>query len=654
MIPRKDIIAVSKQSSIKDVREKFKQVLHSRVIVYDKTIDTIIGYIDLGDIFASSQRITDMVKPVFFVPESRKLFDIFQDFFRHKDTHIAVVVDEYGGTTGIISVTDLTEEIIGDFKIDSGVRGRKKTQPEWLQQDATTFVVNGKLKTEVFRDVSFIDITGESYETVAGFVLDHLQRPVEDDLIFKHIYYGLNALQHRGQEGAGIVTCEKKNYKKRFSIHKGFGLVSDVFKPTDSLKDMMSRAYSGIGHTRYSTSGSSTLTENIQPLYAKYHGGNLAIAHNGNLTNAKPLRESLIKDGIIFKASSDTEILLHLIARSKKDTLLERIEEALLQVEGSYSLVILTEEGLIAARDPKGFRPLVIGKKILDDGTVLNVIASETCAFDISKIVYEREIEPGEILLTNQQQISLHLPRTPKRARCIFEYVYFSRPDSTIFGHSVDKVRRKLGKNLAQESPIEDLKKEDYATVISVPDSSNTSALGYVTESNKLGYPSRIEIGLIRNHYTGRTFINPSEKDRSQQVRSKLNAVKGILHNRCLVIVDDSIVRGTTIKELVKLIKEGQPQSIHFRIASPPIISPCYYGIDISDKEKLIAHHFRENISKLAEHFEIDSLKYLSFEKLIESVPKYEDEETSYCTGCFTGNYPTSTENVTLNKDEND
>ncbi|MDX2127453.1 MAG: amidophosphoribosyltransferase [Chloroherpetonaceae bacterium] len=471
-------------------------------------------------------------------------------------------------------------------------------------------------------------------------------------------FYGLYALQHRGQEGAGIVSASFETNKKQsvFRFHKEFGLVSEVFKDEKVIEQLKGTA--AIGHNRYSTTGSGKLKQNIQPFAVNYKSGHLALGHNGNLTNAKQLRHHLTDEGVIFQATSDSEIILHLIARSKGKTILEQIREALLQVQGAYSLAILTDEGLIAARDPKGFRPLALGKKENKDGPPSYIIASETCAFDIISAQYVREIEPGEILLINDETVSNgtfeqeKLPDTPHRARCIFEYVYFSRPDSTIFGESVDKVRRKLGKNLSHESALSPNDDEKYVTVISVPDSSNTAALGYVTESNKHDIASRLELGLIRNHYVGRTFIQPGDLSRELKVRSKYNVVRGVLKDRRIVVVDDSIVRGTTSRMLVQLLREALPKEIHLRISSPPIISPCYYGMDFPTKDKLIANQVGGDVEKIREELGVDTLAYLSHEALLASVPAYEGEEESYCTACFSGRHPLPTNDVTTEKEE--
>ncbi|MDP1676434.1 MAG: amidophosphoribosyltransferase [Bacteroidota bacterium] len=459
-------------------------------------------------------------------------------------------------------------------------------------------------------------------------------------------YYGLHSLQHRGQEASGIVSCEYREDKRRnhFNLIKGMGLVTDVFKDYNSLKDVL-KGRSAIGHNRYSTTGSANNEKNIQPLIVTYRNGNLGVAHNGNLTNFRTIRKQLQDDGTIFQTTSDTELLLHLIARSKQKKQIDQIKEAIDKVEGAYSLVILTDSMLVAARDPYGFRPLALGEK---DGCY--VIASETCAFDIIDAKYIRDIEPGEILVidkradSKEQLTSLRVEKKVAESHhCIFEYIYFSRPDSFIFGDSVDKIRRKLGKSLAQESPVLP-DSEEKTIVISVPDSSNTSALGFVTESIKQGINTKLELGLIRNHYVGRTFIQPEQGMREMKVKTKFNTVKGVLKGKKVVVVDDSIVRGTTSKQLVKLLKEAGPKEIHFRITSPPIVNSCYYGMDFPNREDLIAVKCDEDVEKIRQELGVDSIQYLSVKKMLASVPN--GEKRGYCTACFGGKYPTPIEDV--------
>ncbi len=399
-----------------------------------------------------------------------------------------------------------------------------------------------------------------------------------------------------------------------------------------------------IGHNRYSTSGATFKTDNIQPFAVTYRMGNLSVAHNGNLTNAKAIRERLIKEGAIFQTTSDTEVILHLIARSQLKTQEEQIIDALRQIEGAFSLVIMTDDKLIGARDKFGFRPLALGK--LDDSFV---IASETVAFDINKATYLRDIEPGEMVVipkraTSEDEIkSLRIydeEVVPKH--CIFEFIYFSRPDGKIFGSNVDKIRRKLGKILAKHHPVVDPDGEKVI-VISVPDSSNTAAIGYQNQLEKEGIPSKLEIGLIRSHYIGRTFILPEQIKRELGVRIKFNTVRGVLENRTVVLVDDSIVRGTTAKQLVKLIRESNPKSIHVRISSPPITNPCYYGMDFPSKEELFANKFNSDLEEMRKYLGVESLEYLTEEELLESMVDHAPDY--FCTACFTGNYPVKVDN---------
>lgn len=493
------------------------------------------------------------------------------------------------------------------------------------------------------------------------FGIFNSKTPAEDT------FYGLYSLQHRGQEAAGIVVAEYNKAKKKtlFKQHKGMGLVSEVFRD-ETIFETLS-GYAAIGHNRYSTTGSAKSTNNVQPFSLTYRSGSLAIAHNGNLTNSRALRRELTELGVIFQASSDTEIIPHLAARSREKEPLHQIYEALRQVQGAYSMVILANNQMIAARDPYGFRPLALGKKVDPlTGELTYIVASETCAFDIIQAEYIRDIEPGEILMidhlavTNENPTSIYLPPSKRKARCIFEYVYFARPDSFIFKHSVDKIRRNLGKNLARESGIEQLPDDKQMTVVSVPDSSNTAALGFVRESNKLGRPARFEHGLIRNHYVGRTFIQPGIHSRDIKVRSKYNIVRGVLVDRPIILIDDSIVRGTTAKMLIKLIREADPQAIHLHISSPPITNPCFYGMDFPTKRQLLTHMFEttgseeEEIEKIREYIGVDSLKYLSMQGLLNSVPTFENETCSYCTACFSGDYPIQVNDATTDKEEND
>jgi len=453
-------------------------------------------------------------------------------------------------------------------------------------------------------------------------------------------YYGLHALQHRGQEACGIVTSSINGKNKTiFITHKGEGLVSEVFADSDILTTSL-QGNNSIGHNRYSTTGSTESVKNIQPFVVNYRLGNLAVAHNGNITNAKEIRDELVNEGAIFQTTSDTEIILHLIARSKLNDQVEQIKEAIEKLDGAFSLTILTDDKLIAARDCHGFRPLCLGKK---DKTF--IVASETCAFDINMAEFVREIEPGEIIVIDDEAFKEQKVKSIrfnveeiKQKHCIFEYIYFSRPDSFVFGNNVDKMRRRLGKILASKHPV--VSKDDKKViVISVPDSSNTCALGYQRQLEKDGINSKLEIGLIRSHYIGRTFIQPGQEKREVSVRIKFNIVKGVLENRTVVIVDDSVVRGTTSKQLVKLIRTANPKEIHFRISSPPIMHPCYYGMDFPSRNELIANKCEGDIQKIKEYLGVDSLEYLTMDELLSCVE--EDGKENFCTACFSGEYPT-------------
>jgi len=429
-------------------------------------------------------------------------------------------------------------------------------------------------------------------------------------------YLGLYALQHRGQESAGIVSAENGIFHHKI----GMGLVHDVFA---SEKDLASlKGFSAIGHNRYSTTGLSC-SENVQPLIINYHRGHMALAHNGNLTNYNKIRKYLEKSGSIFRTSSDTEAVLHLLAKSRKKRIEQALAEALGKMEGAYSMVLLTPKQLVAARDPAGVRPLALGKK-----RSVWVVASETCAFDIIGAHYIRDVQPGEIIVINGNGIrSYDIMKKRKHAFCIFEFIYFSRPDSMIYGMNVDKVRRRLGRQLAKEHPVE------ADIIISVPDSSNTAALGY---SEASGIP--FDIGFIRNHYVGRTFIQPEQKIRNLDVKKKFNIVRGVVKKKRVVVVDDSLVRGTTSKTLVAILREAGAKEVHFRLSSPPIISPCFYGIDMPTKKELLAS--RKSVSGIRRYLGADSIGYLSLEGML-TLPALPQDE--FCTACFTGKYPIKT-----------
>jgi len=472
----------------------------------------------------------------------------------------------------------------------------------------------------------------------------------------RHIYYGLHALQHRGQESAGIVTStyDETDQAPVMPSHKDFGLVLDVFDdPTLFEKQLLGDA--GIGHNRYSTTGGANNRANIQPFVVHHRKGNLALAHNGNLSNARELRKSFSERGTLFQTTSDSELILHLTAQSRRQNHLDQIIDALMQIEGAYSLLLMTDEHMIAVRDPNGFRPLALGRMDTPDtheGPAY-CVASETCAFDMIDAEYIRDIEPGEILVIDREGCakggdfeSHEIPSTYGVSQCVFEYVYFSRPDSKIFGEMVDKVRRQLGVQLAQEAPIPAVDEEEKTPiVVPVPDSANTSTLGFAEECQDMGRRCRFDLGLIRNHYVGRTFIAPGQDRREMKVRCKFNTVQGLLKDRTVVVIDDSIVRGTTARYLVEMLRESGAKSVHFRVSSPPVISPCFYGMDFPDADELLANRF-DSIEEMRDYLGVDSLAYLSVEGLMKAVKRANDSDLGYCNACFTSNYP-----VPVNKD---
>ena len=424
---------------------------------------------------------------------------------------------------------------------------------------------------------------------------------------------GLHALQHRGQESTGVVSCDEAG---DFHGHKGLGLVSDVYRHSD-LSELSGQL--AIGHNRYSTSGGLSL-ENTQPLRVVYRGGPLALAHNGNLTNARALRHGLEESGSIFQTTLDTEIFLHLIALAPGNDVETALLEAARQVEGAYSLVVLARGAVIALRDPHGFRPLCIGR--LGDGYV---VASETCALDLVGAEFLREVGPGEMVTLDPQGMRARqaLAAAEPRQHCVFEHIYFSRPDSRVFGESVDAVRRRLGRKLATEHPAE------ADVVIAVPDSSNSIALGY-SETSGIRY----ELALIRNHYVGRTFIAPEQAGRDFGVRVKFNPVREILEGKRVVVVDDSIVRGTTSRKLVRLLRRAGASEVHFRVGSPPVTHPCFYGIDTPSRRELIGA--LKTVDEIRQYLGVDSLGYISLEGMLSC----EGSPQNFCTACFTGNYP--------------
>jgi amidophosphoribosyltransferase len=439
----------------------------------------------------------------------------------------------------------------------------------------------------------------------------------------KLTYLGLYALQHRGQESAGIAVSSGAEIR----CIKDMGYVADVFTPRvmESLPGELA-----IGHTRYSTAGDTVLL-NAQPFSVNCNKGHIAVAHNGNLTNAMEIRKELVSEGSIFHASSDTEVILHLVAHSRERTLAGALREALLQLEGAFSLVFLAEDRLIVARDPYGFRPLAMGQMELSKGRKSYVFASETCAFDLIGAVYIRDVEPGEMVIVGPEGVTAerYAPRCPP-AYCVFEHVYFSRPDSIVFGRSVQESRELLGRLLAREHPA------NADIVVPVPDSGVAAALGYSAES---GIPFRQ--GLIRNHYVGRTFIEPSQAIRDFGVKLKLNPIRHLLQGKSVVLVDDSIVRGTTSRKIVRMVRAAGAREVHLRISCPPTKSSCFYGVDTPVRSELIA--WNQSVDEIRRFVEADSLGYLSLGSLREAVA---DTNLDYCYACYTGNYPTDLINI--------
>jgi amidophosphoribosyltransferase len=426
---------------------------------------------------------------------------------------------------------------------------------------------------------------------------------------------GLYALQHRGQESVGVVSIDAGGDAAAF---RRMGTM------TDSMAHDMEKSpgVAAIGHTRYSTAGSSTL-ENAQPVLARSRGGTISLAHNGNLTNAGELRLELENQGSIFASSNDSEVIVHRLAKSNAPTPEARMADALSAVEGAYSLIVGFGNTMVAARDPRGWRPLCIGK--LGDATVFS---SETCALDIVGATYVRDVEPGEVVIVDDKGMrsSNPLPKQDRRS-CVFEYVYFARPDSRVFGGSVDRARRALGRQLAKEYPA-----PQADLVFSVPDSSNSAALGFAEESN-LPY----ELALIRNHYVGRTFIQPTQAGRDAKVKVKYNAVREVLNGKNVVMVDDSIVRGTTTRGLVTMVRAAGAKQVHLRVSSPPVTGPCYYGIDTPSREELIAAQL--TLPEIAKQLGVDSLGYISLDGMLNAVP---GGPHGFCHACFSGDYPTA------------
>jgi amidophosphoribosyltransferase len=436
-------------------------------------------------------------------------------------------------------------------------------------------------------------------------------------------YLGLYALQHRGQESAGIASSDGR----ATHLHRGMGHVADLFTP-EILGRLPGEV--AIGHTRYSTAG-DTAFRNAQPFSVACNKGNVAVAHNGNITNAAELRRELERDGSIFQTSSDTEVILHLVARSRERTLAGALREALLQLEGAFSLVFLAEDRVIVARDPHGFRPLAMGQMELSGRRFATVFASETCAFDLIGAVYLGDVEPGEMVIASADGLTRERYAPLRdRAHCVFEHVYFSRPDSIVFGRAVQQSREMQGRLLAREHGVE------ADVVVPVPDSGVAAALGYASEA---GLPFRQ--ALIRNHYVGRTFIEPSQAIRDFGVKLKLNPVRHLLEGKRVVLVDDSIVRGTTSRKIVRMVRNAGAREVHLRVSCPPTISPCFYGVDTPSTGELIAAN--HSVEEIRRFVEADSLGYLSLGALRESVG---DGSHDYCYACYTGNYPTELVNI--------
>lgn len=429
---------------------------------------------------------------------------------------------------------------------------------------------------------------------------------------------GLHALQHRGQEAAGIVSFDGD-----FHAHRALGQVGDIFGSEQVMRSLKGSA--AIGHVRYATTGETAL-RNVQPLYAEFEFGGFAVAHNGNLTNALQLRRQLVRRGCLFQSTTDTEVLIHLMATSRGGSVIDRLVEAIRQVEGAYSLVCLAKDVVIGVRDPLGVRPLVLG--MLGDAPVL---ASETVALDIIGADYVRDVEPGEmVVLDPKTGVTSLRPFTPKGTRfCIFEYIYFARPDSFVEGHSVYEVRKKIGAELARESHV------DADLVIPVPDSGVPAALGY-SEESRLPF----DFGIIRNHYVGRTFIQPTDKIRHLGVKLKHNANRHYIEGKRVILVDDSIVRGTTSVKIVEMMRQAGAKEVHMRISSPPTNNSCFYGIDTPEKEKLLAH--KNTVEQMREYIKADSLAFISLDGLYKALghAKRDGDVPQYCDACFTGEYP--------------
>ncbi len=435
-------------------------------------------------------------------------------------------------------------------------------------------------------------------------------------------HLALVALQHRGQESAGIAVVDGESMRH----HRGMGLVSEAFTASD-LRGL--HGYSAIGHVRYSTTGSSGIA-NAQPLVFSFRQGNLALAHNGNFINAERLRDKLEFDGSIFQSTSDTEVVAHLIARAGDVDIVDSVRTSMRTVEGGYAMVILTDDRLIALRDPNGLRPMAVGRL---DGSYL--VASETCAFDAVGATFLRDIEPGELVVIDSDGLrSERFAKAPHKALCTFEYIYFARPDSNIDGINVHQARKQLGRALALACPV------DADVVTGVPDSSISAAIGFA-EATGIPY----ELGLVKNRYVGRTFIQPTQEQRQHGVRVKLNAIRSVVADKRVVIVDDSLVRGTTSARLVSLVREAGAREVHMRISSPPVTHPCYYGIDTSDRTMLIAAN--QSIAEIQKRIGADSLVYLTEEQMLRALGSEDVGSHPFCNACFTGRYPTKLYDLT-------
>jgi len=430
---------------------------------------------------------------------------------------------------------------------------------------------------------------------------------------------GLHALQHRGQEAAGIVAYDGE----QFNAHRDLGHVGDIFASGNVMKRLAGK--SAIGHVRYSTTGETAL-RNVQPLFADLHYGGFALAHNGNLTNARQLRQELVRNGSLFQSTMDTEVIIHLIATSKGVTLIDRVIDAVRKIEGAYSLVAITDNSVMAVRDPLGVRPLVLGR--IGDSYV---VASETCALDIIGADFIRDVEAGEMIVLDATGLHSLRPFPPlKKRACIFEFIYFARPDSVMEGHSIYEARKRIGVELANENPV------DADVVIPVPDSGVPAAIGYAAEAS-----IPFELGIIRNHYVGRTFIEPGQQIRNLGVRLKHNANRGMIKGKRVILVDDSIVRGTTSIKIVEMVRAAGATEVHMRIAAPPTSYSCFYGIDTPEREELLAS--RMTVPQMAEHIGVDSLAFISMDGLYRAMGENgrDNDSPQFCDACFTGDYPT-------------